>query len=197
MTIKAQTILRTKRLELVPLGPEHLDLTIQLDMDPNVMKYVAFGVPFTKDQALQVHQWLLQQATYVPGFGTWVGFAGSDFVGWWILAPRPIPDNPAKISKEEADFGFRLSPKFWGQGYAKEGGRELLRHGFQDLGLVEASGETMTVNVASRAAMESCGLKHAATFFNDYPTPPPGIEEGEMRYSISKEDWVSSVSGRQ
>ncbi|KAJ5128513.1 hypothetical protein N7448_002234 [Penicillium atrosanguineum] len=199
MTVKSpgQEVLRTSRLELVPLGPEHLDLTIQLDMDPKVMKHVAFGVPFTRDQALQVHQWLLEQGTHVPGFGTWVGFAGGEFVGWWILAPSPLAKSPETFSTEKADFGFRLSPNFWGQGYAKEGGREVIRHAFQDLGLLEASGDTMTVNVGSRATMKSCGFKYTETFFNTYPTPPPGIEEGEMRYIIRKEDWVSLNSGAQ
>jgi RimJ/RimL family protein N-acetyltransferase len=179
----------------VPLGHEHLDLTIQLDMDPKVMKHVAFGVPFTKEQALQVHQWLLDQGTHVPGFGTWVGFAGGEFVGWWILSPTPAAENSDKFDTNKADFGFRLSPKVWGQGYAKEGGREVIRHAFQDLGLMEVSGDTMTVNVGSRATMESCGLKHTETFFNTYPTPPPGIEEGEMRYTITREDWISFGTG--
>lgn len=84
---KSQPTLRTARLELVPLGPEHRGLTIQLDTDPDVMKYIAFGKPFTHEQALEVHQWLLESATHVSGLGCWAGFAGGDFVGWWILAP--------------------------------------------------------------------------------------------------------------
>jgi RimJ/RimL family protein N-acetyltransferase len=51
-------------------------------------------------------------------------------------------------------------------------------------------GETMTVNAASRAVMAGCGLKHVDTVFNTYDTPPPGIEEGEVRYSISKDEWL-------
>jgi RimJ/RimL family protein N-acetyltransferase len=93
---------------------------------------------------------------------------------------------------DRTEYGFRVSPKFWGQGFAKEGAREIIRHAFVDLGLVEVIGETMTVNTASRAVMASCGLKHVETFFNTYPTPPPGIEEGEVRYSISREEWFAA-----
>lgn len=190
--IKSQPTLRTARLQLVPLGPEHREHTMKLDMDPKVMKHVAFGRPFTEDEAIQVHTWLMSCATMVPGFGTWAGFADGEFVGWWILGPVPKKDNPEQYLTDRTEYGFRVSPKFWGQGYAKEGGREMIRHAFADLGLVEVIGETMTVNAASRAVMASCGLKHVETFFNTYPTPPPGIEEGEVRYSISREEWFAT-----
>ncbi|GIJ90388.1 hypothetical protein Asppvi_009342 [Aspergillus pseudoviridinutans] len=196
MTIKAQATLRTACLELVPMGHEHRKFTMQLDMDPEVMKMVAFGRPFTEDEALQVHTWLMGCATSVPGFGTWAGFAKGKFVGWWILALIPTKENP-----EEFMTIGRMSPKFWGQGYAKEGGREMVRYAFEELGLTEVIGETMTINKASRAVMTGCGLKHVETFFNKYNTPPPGIEEGEVRYSISRQEWLrkerSSITRRR
>ncbi|GFG27856.1 uncharacterized N-acetyltransferase YnaD [Aspergillus udagawae] len=189
MTIKAQATLRTARLKLVPMGHEHRKFTMQLDMDPEVMKMVAFGRPFTEDEAIQVHTWLMGCATSVPGFGTWAGFAKGEFVGWWILAPIS-KENPEKFMTDRTEYGFRVSPKFWGQGYAKEGGREMVRYAFEELGLTEVIGETMTINKASRAVMVGCGLKHVETFFNKYDTPPPGIEEGEVRYSISRQEWL-------
>jgi RimJ/RimL family protein N-acetyltransferase len=189
---KVQPTLRTVRLELVPLGPEHREHTMKLDMDPKVMKHVAFGRPFTEDEAIQVHTWLMGCAKSVPGFGTWAGYTNGDFVGWWILGPIPTKENPEHFLTDRTEYGFRVSPKFWGQGFAKEGAREIIRHAFVDLGLVEVIGETMTVNTASRAVMASCGLKHVETFFNTYPTPPPGIEEGEVRYSISREEWFAA-----
>jgi RimJ/RimL family protein N-acetyltransferase len=197
MTIKTQATLRTARLELVPLRPEHRDFTVKLDMDSDVMRYIGYGKPLDVKHAIEVHKWLLQSATFVSGFGCWAGFAGGDFVGWWILAPSSNNDTPQQFSTERAEFGYRLLPKFWRKGYAKEGSRELLRHAFQDLGLSEVFGETMAVNVASRATMAACGLKHACTFYNKYDSPPPGIEEGEVRYSITKDEWLSLDSGLQ
>ena len=189
----SQVTLRTERLELRPLGPEHIDLTKQLDFDPDVMKYVLFGRPLTPEEAMEVHKWLLNAATPVPGLGCWVGFDGDQFVGWWVLAPsqsNPGQDEPPQYNKRRAECGWRLLPKFWRKGYAKEGSRELLRHAFQDLGLNEVVGDTMAVNVACRAAMASCGLQHVRTFYNKYDNPPPGIEEGEVEYLITKDEWV-------
>lgn len=190
MAINAQATLRTARLELVPLSSEHSEFTKKLDMDPAVMKYVGFGRPFTAEEATQSHTWLLDCAKSVAGLGTWAGFVEGDFVGWWILAPVPNTETEGEFYPDRTEYGFRVLPTFWGQGYAKEGGREMVRHAFQDLCLAEVIGETMTVNAASRAVMAGCGLKHVDTFFNTYDTPPPGIEEGEVRYSITKDDWL-------
>jgi RimJ/RimL family protein N-acetyltransferase len=212
MTIKGQSTLRTPRLDLVPLRTEHRPYTMALDMDPLVMKTVAFGRAFTEDEAMQVHAWLMQSAQTLPGFGCWAGFTrdAGEFVGWWILASCSEPQQPEETSSssssstsseeippalitDKAEYGFRVAPKFWGQGFAKEGAREMVRHAFQDLELAEVIGETMTVNGASRAVMAGSGLKHVGTFFNTYDTPPAGIEEGEVRYSIRREDWLSTV----
>lgn len=185
--------MHTERLTLVPLGPEHRENTLKLDMDPVVMKSVAFGRPFTEDEAIQVHNWLLGCAKSVPGLGTWAGIADGEFVGWWILAPIPNEETPETFGDESTEYGFRVAPKFWGRGFAKEGAREMVRHAFEDLKLTEVIGETMTINAASRAVMSACGLKHVETFFNKYDTPPAGIEEGEVRYLITKEEWGMKV----
>jgi RimJ/RimL family protein N-acetyltransferase len=220
MTTKTQATLHTPRLDLIPLRAEHRPHTMALDMDPVVMKTVAFGRAFTEDEAIQVHTWLMQSSKTVPGFGCWAGFTKNEgeFVGWWILASCPEPestsssdaredspqreittdtntkkDTPQRVITDKAEYGFRVAPKFWGKGFAKEGAREMVRHAFEDLGLEEVIGETMTVNGASRAVMAGSGLKHVDTFFNTYDTPPTGIEEGEVRYSIKREEWLETV----
>lgn len=209
MTIRGQSVLKTERLELVPLRNEHREHTMKLDMDPEVMKTVAFGRPFTEDEAVQVHTWLMKSAQTLPGYGCWAGFSQGEFVGWWILASVPETDapssptsssdssdgeeSPLRFQPGKTEYGFRVSPKFWGKGFAKEGAREMVRHAFEDLELAEVIGETMTVNAASRAVMAGSGLKHVETFFNTYDTPPAGIEEGEVRYSIRREEWLGRI----
>lgn len=204
MSIKGQATLHTERLDLVPLRAEHRPHTMKLDMDPEVMKTVAFGRPFTEDEAIQVHTWLMESAQKIPGYGCWAGFTkdGGEFVGWWILAAMPVPGTsenkdektPERFEPGKTEYGFRVSPKFWGKGFAKEGARETIRHAFKDLRLEEIIGETMTVNAASRAVMAGTGLKHVDTFFNTYDTPPAGIEEGEVRYSLKRDEWLASTA---
>ncbi|KAL4804742.1 GNAT domain-containing protein [Aspergillus unguis] len=187
----AQATLHSPRLTFVPYADEHYPLSKALDQDPEVMKHIGFGRPLTDDETRQVHEWLLKSGTYLPGRGTWVAYAEGQAIGWWILAATPRdPEKPTEdFDPTRSETGYRLLKEFWGKGYATEGSKEMIRHGLEDLGLQEVFGETMTVNHASRKVMAKCGMKHTDTWFNTYPTPPPGIEEGEVRYRITRGEW--------
>lgn len=91
---------------------------------------------------------------------------------------------------------MRVAPKFWGKGYAKEGLRAMIKYTLEDFGAEEVYGETMAVNAGSRATMAKCGLKHVRTWHNKYEgfTPAPGIEEGEVEYRMTRDEWVSQNS---
>lgn len=90
---------------------------------------------------------------------------------------------------DEVRVRKRLLRRHWRQGLASEGARELIRHGFEDLGLTRIFAETMAVNQASRATMASIGMTHVRTFHLDFDEPLPGSELGEVEYAISLEDW--------
>ena len=132
----------------MPLADEHLPFEIELDADPQVMRYIT-GRALSPAEVEPAHQRRLAAANEVPGLGFWAGFAGDDFVGWWILQPPNGPDQPRVAG--EADLGYRLLRRYWRRGYASEGARELIRHGFEDLGLDRIFAQTMAVNAASRA----------------------------------------------
>ena len=129
------------------------------------------------------------QAREVPGLGFWVGFAGGDFVGWWILQPPHGPDQP-KVAGE-ADLGYRLLRRHWRRGYASEGARELIRYGFDDLGLDRIFAQTMAANAASRATLSAVGLTYVRGFVSGDPYDDlvPGAEQGEVEYEITRSTW--------
>ena len=171
-----QATLRTSRLTLVPLGEEHLDHEVELDSDPEVMRYL--GTARTRAEVERYHRHRLAVADLVPGLGFWAGFSGEQFVGWWILEPPQRADQGPV--EGQAELGYRLLRRYWRQGLASEGARELLRHGFEDLGLRRIFAETMAVNEASRATMASIGLRYVRTFSLDWEEPLPGAEHGEV-----------------
>lgn len=72
--------------------------------------------------------------------------------------------------------------------------RELIRHGFADLGLDRIFAETMAVNEGSRATMASVGLRYVRTFHLAWDHPLPGTEHGEVRYAITREQWSTGTS---
>ena len=150
-----QPTLHTERLRLVPMAEEHLELEAELDSDPEVMRYLT-GRATSREEVERAHRRRLGAASKVAGLGFWVGFADSDFVGWWILQPPHGPDQPERAG--EADLGYRLLRRHWRRGYASEGARALIRYGFTDVGLTRIFAQTMAVNTASRAAMAAVGL---------------------------------------
>ena len=184
----AQATLRTSRLSLVPLAEEHLDYEVELDSDPEVMRYLGDGKPRTRAEVQRYHRARLAAATPVPGLGFWAGFHDGQFVGWWLLEPPQRPDQGPV--EGQAELGYRLLRRYWRQGLASEGARELLRHGFTDLGLRRVFAETMAVNEASRATMAAIGLRYVRTFHADWDEPIPGAEHGEVEYAITREQWL-------
>jgi len=183
-----QPTLHTERLSLVPLAHEHLQFEIELDSDPVVMRYIT-GRPSSREEVNRAHRRRLAVADEVPGLGFWVGFADQNFVGWWILQPPNGPDQP-KVAGE-ADLGYRLLRRRWRCGYASEGARELIRYGFEDVGLNRIFAQTMAVNTASRATMTAAGLTFARAFISGepYDDPVTGADQGEVEYEITRATW--------
>ncbi len=182
-----QVPLQTSRMQLVPLADEHLGHEVEVDSDPEVMRYLGSGRARTRQEIEALHRVRLAVPARAPGLGFWVGFVDAEFVGWWILQPPERADQGAVAG--QAELGYRLLRRHWRRGLASEGARELIRHGFQDLGLIRIFAETMAVNVASRATMASVGLTHVRTFHMEFDEPLPGSDLGEVEYAISVDQW--------
>jgi RimJ/RimL family protein N-acetyltransferase len=182
-----QPKLHTQRLALVPLADEHLAFEIELDSDPEVMRYLT-GRARSSAEVQRAHQLRLAAANERPGLGFWVGFAGDDFVGWWILQPPDGPDQP--VVADQAELGYRLLRRYWRRGYATEGARELIRYGFERLDLDRIYAQTLAANVASRATMAAVGLTFSRAFVSAEPREEiPGAERGEVEYEITRSGW--------
>jgi RimJ/RimL family protein N-acetyltransferase len=189
-----QARLRTDRIELVPLSGDHLELEVELDADPEVMRYLT-GAGRTRAQVMAAHRLRLATAEPVPGLGFWVGFVEGRFIGWWLLEPPGWIDR--KVVEGQAELGYRLLRRSWHQGFASEGARELLRHGFEDLGLYRVFAQTMTVNTRSRATMAAVGLRYVRTFPDEVDEGLAGSELGAVEYAITQDEWRVASSRRQ
>ena len=170
------------------MAAEHLALEIELDSDPEVMRYLT-GRARSADEVRQAHQVRLAAAEALPGLGFWAGFTGDDFVGWWILQPPDGPDRPSGTG--QAELGYRLLRRHWRRGYATEGARELIRYGFEQLGLDRIYAQTMAVNAPSRATMTAAGLTFCRAFVSGEPHDEllPGAEHGDVEYELTKLTW--------
>jgi RimJ/RimL family protein N-acetyltransferase len=186
-------VLRTARIALIPLGDEHFDHEVELDTDPEVMRYLGTGSARSLPEIEAAHRRRLAVAARTPGIGYWVGFADGRFVGWWSLAAPERPDQGPV--EGQAELGYRLSSRYWRQGLGGEGAREMLRHGFDDLRLTRIFAETMAVNTASRATMTSIGMEYVRTYHPAWKHPIPGTECGEVEYAITGDRWRGRRAG--
>src|SRR4029453_7813796 len=88
-----QQTLETERISLVPLADEHFEWEVELDSDPEVMRYLG-GRARTQAEVAASHARRIAAAQKVDGLGFWVGLVDDDFVGWWTLQPAHRPTSP-------------------------------------------------------------------------------------------------------
>lgn len=190
-----RVFLETERLILRYFTADDVDNLVELNSDPDVMRYINGGQATPREEiATDYLPAFLGYYDRYAGYGFWAAVEKStgDFLGWFHF--RPAPDH----SEDEPELGYRLRKAAWGKGYAAEGSRALIEKGFTDLGVRRVFAETMVVNAASRRVMEKAGLRLIRTFHQDWPDKIAGDEHGDVEYALVREDWERQqpVSGR-
>ena len=180
--------LETDRLVLRKFTVDDLDLLIELDGDPQVMRFINNGSPVDRADVAEALDWWLGYYDRYDGYGFWAAIekATSRFLGWFHF--RPGED----AGPDEPELGYRLHRSAWGQGFATEGSCALIEKGFTELGVERVNASTMAVNVASRRVMEKAGLHFIRTFHADWPVRIPGDEAGGVEYAITRDQWEAN-----
>jgi RimJ/RimL family protein N-acetyltransferase len=184
--------LETERLTLRRFTKDDEENLVELDSDPEVMRFLTGGRPTPREEIRsRVLPAFSGYYERFDGFGFWVAEekATGRFLGWFHFRPRI--DEPRD---GEIELGYRLRRSAWGMGYATEGSRALIRKGFTELGVERVFAETMAVNLGSRRVMEKCGLTLVRTFHLDGLDAIDGAEHGEVEYALTRADWGASAS---
>jgi RimJ/RimL family protein N-acetyltransferase len=117
------TELQTERLRLRMFRQEDLDAYAAICADPEVMRYLGEGKPLTRAEA-----W--RQIAMILGHWQLRGY------GLWAVEERATGVLIGRIGFFEPEgwpgfeLGWMLRRASWGQGYAVEGARRALAHGF-------------------------------------------------------------------
>lgn len=69
-----QPVLHTERLTMVPLVDDHLELEVELDSDPEVVRHLTGRAP-SRAEVERAHRNRVTTAREAPGLGHWVGSA--------------------------------------------------------------------------------------------------------------------------
>lgn len=144
-------IFQTPRLFLRQFTETDAPLILELNSDPEIVKYVHEPTLKTEEQAREILiDIILPQ--YKNNLGRWAIQVKetNEFIGWCGLKYRP--------ELNEIDLGYRLMQKAWGKGYATEAAQQTLDHGFNVLNLQLITGRAHIENIASIKVLEKIGM---------------------------------------
>jgi len=171
-------ILETERLILDTWQTSDWTAFRPIATDPDVMRYITGGVPWTDDQIrafverqmkLYLERGFCRWKLLVKATGEMVGFCG---VGFWRDAPDP-------------EIGWWLARRCWGRGLATEAAVAAVQDAFERVRLERIISVAMPENTASIRIMQKLGLKLECEFENE------GIRL--VRYAIGRSQYSSRV----
>ncbi len=171
--------LETARLILRPWRASDAEDLYGYAQDPRVGP--AAGWPPHQDQAESLE--IIQTIFAKPGVFAMELKEGGKVVGSVGYVDRhqtllPGPDD---------EIGYALSPAYWGRGLMPEAVREILRHGFEDLGLNAQWCGHYDFNDKSRRVVEKCSFRYR--FTERAWVELMGEERTELHYALTKEEW--------
>jgi RimJ/RimL family protein N-acetyltransferase len=173
--------LESARLVLRRFTPHDVDILIELDSDPEVVRYLGGPRPTSLREHLETDvmpRVLGYYATH-DARGVWAAHEkdGGAFVGWFLYRPdRDRPDDP--------ELGYRLRRASWGKGYATEMSRALVAHAFDVLRDPIVTARAQLANRASWHVMEKLGM----TRRDEYVEPDTG--QPAVRYALEPAAFV-------
>ena len=186
--MKTGTILETDRLIIRPwtLSEEDREFFHRVDSDEQMMHF--FPWRSTRQEANEKLKLLCKSGeetglswavTSLKDTGERIGFTGLKH------ATFDAHFTPA------VEIGWRYTPEHWGKGYAVEAARELLRQGFEDVGLADIVSFAVVKNTPSIKVMERIGMTEDRTSpfdFKNVPDSHPDLKS-HVLYRITREQW--------
>ncbi|MBV7338225.1 GNAT family N-acetyltransferase [Chloroflexi bacterium TSY] len=167
----------TDRLRAVCMSLGDFDKLCQMHQDPNVM--ATLGGVRTKEMTRQFLEEKLAQWD-AHGFGYWMFHHKREghFVGRGGLQYLDVGGN------REVEVGYSVLQPYWGQGFATEMARAMLKVGFEQVDLDEIVCFTLTTNHASRRVMQKVGFQFDRNLVHH--------GESHVLYRLLRKDYIES-----
>ena len=179
-------VLETKRLLLRPWEETDAETLYKYAKDPQVGP-IAGWPPHTSVQNSRdiIRDILSAEETYAVVLKSTGEPVGS--VGLMIGDKSNI-----EIRSDEGEIGYWLGVPYWGQGLIPEAVREIMRHGFEDLGLNTLWCGYFEGNLKSKRVQEKCGFKYHHTE-KEKPWPLMNDVRTEIITCVTKEQWKNGI----
>lgn len=175
--------LRTSRLALRPYEPDDLAHLYSMFGREDVCRYLPW-MPMDVDQARAKLEQRVRQ-THLEADGDPLVLAAEESatgrtVGEFMLRLK-------SLESRQGEIGWSLHPDAQGRGFATEGAREILRLGFDELGLHRIVAGCDPRNTASLRVMDRLGMRREAAFVESEYLKGEWV--GEVVSAMLESEW--------
>src|SRR4051812_13468836 len=164
----------TARLRMRPFTLGDLDGLWRIARDPEVMRHIGDGLPFTRDETLANLKRIVEVYER-RGYGRWAleKKDGGGLIGYCGLGYG--------IEEVGVEVVYLLAREEWGKGIATEAASASLRYGFETLGFDSIAALTRPNNWRSRRVMERLGMRFERdACYHGYTC---------VCYRLARQDW--------
>ena len=154
--------LETDRFILRPLETSDIDLLIEMDTDPEVMRFLG-GV--MSEEQIRASLPLVSFHDPVKLHGRWciISKETSERHGWVLIKPMPLEEPNGRrfdtLAASGIEIGYRLKKSSWGQGIATEASQPFLALQFETVGLDRLIACTDHGNDGSQKVLMKLGMR--------------------------------------
>ncbi len=145
--------IQAPRVRLAALSVNDLPDIHQLHILPETDAFNTLGIPASiEETAMLLTQWIEEQKAPRKSFIYTIRLKEENgFIG--LIALRP-----GKAAYKIAEVWYKVLPTYWRQGYTTEALIELLKFGFNNLGLHRIEAGCAVDNIASIRVLEKVGM---------------------------------------
>lgn len=167
--------MESARLSFLPFKYGDEEEMMDLNSNPEVVRYTGDSAFSNKQEATTVIEYLLEQYERF-GYGRMAVYLkeNNEFIGFCGLKYHP--------ETGETDLGYRLKRTYWSKGLATEAAMFFLNWGFNKLNLKVIVGRVAKDNLASIRVLQKIGMKKLR---EEDCGHHPGII-----FSINKSDFI-------
>jgi RimJ/RimL family protein N-acetyltransferase len=179
--------IESERLRLRPYDADDFEAYRDMQSRPDVVRYLYWGVR-TLDELLETFDTKVTKRTVIEHEGDGLqlavelretgGIVG-DVVLVWVSEEH-----------EQGEIGYVVHPDHQGRGYATEASREMLRLGFEGLGLHRIVARCDARNTGSWRVMERLGMRREAHLRQNEIVK--GEWTDELVYAMLADEWKAS-----
>jgi ribosomal-protein-alanine N-acetyltransferase len=157
--------IETERLIIRELRETDIEGIFELDSNTEVHKYLGNNPIKTKEEAINIIQFIKQQYKE-RGIGRFavIEKKSGEFIGWSGFKLNKGEKETLNGFDNFIDIGYRFIPKYWKKGYGLESAIACLDFGFKTLNYDIIYGAADVENIGSNKILQKIGLQFVNEF---------------------------------